>query len=707
MVWIARLLIACQIQKRTKTRIKSVALFVALLGVFWIGISRSAQAKQTPAPLPPRKPDVRLLYPDRFLPPPTLVSRSDAKLAKKAFKALDRNRFKDAKRLTRKIKDADLKRLLLWQSLTARRSPSRFSDIRRFLDQTKDQGQDWPKRRTLMKRAEETMPSLPPQDVLAWFQVMGGPVSNQGRVREAEAHLKLEPSAKTSQVIRALWIKGNFTKAQEKNFYRRHKRLITVADNKARLERLVWAERFWPARRQIWKVDDPTRKLAVARLWLMRREGNVDKAIRILQKSAPHLIDHAGLIYERARWRRRKNRSDDAAQLIIDFKGDLIRPDKWWTERAFLARTYLQKNQPKKAYILTSRHGLSPTMAAKYSDAEWLSGWIQLRFLNKPKSALKHFSNMLKVVNYPISKSRGAYWSGRATLVLGHIKQARAWFAKAAQYPTTYYGQLASARLGNGISLPRLSEVLRPNQALITAFKNNHLHRAAQILAEIGERQRMRPFIIHLADAHATGPWKKMTADFATRYGRPDLAIRVAKLSERAGTPLGNVSYPALKPPHHKVLTNPVETPLVLAVIRQESAFYFSAKSHAGARGLMQVMPATAKRVARDNRLPYDRDRLSRDANYNLIIGQVYLSDMVGKFNGSYPMALAAYNAGPHRVNRWVKTFGDPRTKAIDIIDWIEMIPYTETRNYVQRVLENLGVYRIKLSTQQAIRPLT
>jgi len=687
-------------------RVKTAAFSLCLLSVLMLCLSAPLMAKMTKAPLPPRKPDIKLLYPDRFQPPPTLISRSDAAIAKKAFKAIDRNRFKDAKKLARNIQDKDLKRLLTWKSLTARRSPARFKDIKVFLDSTKDLNQDWPQRRTLMKRAEETMPSkLPPQDVLAWFKTMGGPVSNQGRVREAEAHLKLEPTAKAIRVIRKLWIDGNFTKTQEKQFYRRHKKHISKADNVARLERLVWSERFWPSRRQIWKVDDATRKLAVARLWLMRREGNVDKAIKEVQKSAPHLIDHAGLIFERARWRRRKNRTDEAAQLVLDFKGDLIRPDKWWGERAILARSYLQKDNPRKAYILASKHGVSPDNAAKYSEAEWLSGWIQLRFLNNPENALKHFTNMLNVVNYPISVSRGAYWSARAALALEQTDRARSWLVQAASHPTTYYGQLASARLGRIVSPPLDSETLRPSKAVQSAFKANTIRRVAQILAEIGERQRMRPFIIHLADADPSGPWKKLTADFATRYGRPDLAISVSKSSERKGLPLGSVSYPALKPPRHKVITAPVETPLVLAVIRQESAFYFNAKSHAGARGLMQVMPATAKLVARANRLPYSRERLTRDPTYNLIIGQVYLSDMVGKFEGSYPMALAAYNAGPHRVKRWVRTFGDPRTQAVDLIDWIEMIPYTETRNYVQRVLANLGVYRVKLRVEQAKLP--
>jgi len=702
MAWTARL----PALRKSGNRVHTTARWLCLLVILVVSGPAQPWAKQAPAPLPPRKPDLRLLHPERFLPPSTLVSRADQKMAKKIFKAIDRNRFKDARKLTKKIQSQDLQRILLWKGLTAKRSPARFGAIKAFLDQLNDQNRDWPQRRTLLRRAEETMPrNFPPQDVLAWFKTMGGPVSTKGRVREAEAHFALNPTAKAVQHLRELWVQSNFSKSQEKQFYRRHKKHITKADNVARLERLVWAQKFWPARRQIWKVDKATRKLAVARLWLMRREGNVDKAIRDLEKAAPQLINHAGLIFERARWRRRKNKTDGAAQLILDFQGDPIRPDRWWGERALLARSYLQKDNPQKAYLLSSRHGLTPKQAAKYSDAEWLSGWMQLRFLNNPKRALKHFTNMLQVVNYPISVARGAYWSGRAALALGQTEDARRWLTKAAEHATTYYGQLASARLGQGVSPNLQSEALNSDATTRAAFAASPVRLAAQILAEIGEAQRMRPFIIHLADANPSGPWQKLTADFATRYGRPDLAITVAKRSERQGTPLGDVSYPSLKPPGHKVLTDPVETPLVLAVIRQESAFYINAKSHVGARGLMQVMPATAKHVAKDNRLPYDRKRLSSDATYNLIIGQVYLSSMVEKFDGSYPMALAAYNAGPHRVSRWMKAFGDPRTQAVDLIDWIEMIPYTETRNYVQRVLENLSVYRVKLSTEQAQRP--
>jgi soluble lytic murein transglycosylase len=298
---------------------------------------------------------------------------------------------------------------------------------------------------------------------------------------------------------------------------------------------------------------------------------------------------------------------------------------------------------------------------------------------------------MLNAVSYPISVARGAYWSARAASDLGQKQQAQTLLNRAAALSTTYYGQLARARLGQSITGPL--SLPSPTQADSAKFAAHPISKAVVVLSQLGLQDRMRTLVLGLADSSDTPGWKHLAAAFASTHGRPDLAVKIAKESEQAGVPLGVLGYPRLTPPQPKS-GNTVETPLVLAVIRQESAFYAEAQSHAGARGLMQVMPATAQKVAKDNRIPYSRDKLLNDPHYNLIIGQVYLADMVERFKGSYPMALAAYNAGPHRVNTWMRNFGDPRNAQVDIIDWVEMIPYSETRNYVQRVLENLGVYR-------------
>lgn len=634
-----------------------------------------------------------------------LVTKADAKAARDVFKAIERNRFKDALRLTRKVKNPDVVRVLMWSYITARRTPAKFDDVKAFLDHHGD----WPNRTAMLRRAEQTMPaSVPPQDVAAWFETMGGPVSSLGRMRLGEALLELGDEQRGVETLRTAWVEGNFTKSEERTFMRRHKKILTKDDHIKRLDRLIWQERYWPARRQIWRVDEIERKVAIARLWLMKREGNVDKAIADVGKVAPERLTDPGLVYERLRWRRRKGRHESAAELFKAVSGDPGRPDKWWTERALIARDALSEAHKSKsrdkakasyrhAYAIASGHGLTPDDAAEYSDAEWISGWIALRFLNDPERALKHFTRMYEIVNYPISVARGAYWSGRAAEAQGDTREARRWMERAATHTTTYYGQLARAKLGLADTAPVAPAPAKPSQNLLKAFDAHPSKRAAQILAEVGEHDRMRPFLTHLSDARDDPAWKALSARFAADHGRPDMAIRIAKASERDGAQLGALGYPALALPVPKKHENGggVETPLVLAVIRQESAFYVRAKSHAGARGLMQVMPATAKRVARANRLPYDRDRLTQDPDYNLTIGQVYLSDVIEEFEGSYPMALAAYNAGPHRVKRWLRTYGDPRKGEIDMIDWVELIPFSETRNYVQRVLENLEVYRL------------
>lgn len=629
-----------------------------------------------------------------------IVTKADVKAAQDVLKAIDHNRFKDALHLTHKVKNPDVVRVLMWRYITHHRSPAKFDDVKAFLRHQSG----WPSQKAMLKRAEETMPiDMTANEVVGWFKALGPPVSPAGKARLGEALLDLGVTDRATAYLRAAWVDGNFTKRDEGLFYKRHKKILRPEDHIARLDRLIWQEKFWPARRQIWKVDEKTRLVGVARIWLMRREGNVDKAIGDIEKNAPDMINDPGLVYERMRWRRRKGRYDDAAALFKSVSGDPGRPDKWWVERAIVARTYLQNDKAKDAYAIVSAHGLTTDDAAEYAEAEWLSGWIALRFLKDPKRALEHFTHMHSVVNFPISVARGAYWSGRAAHDLGRNADATSWFKKAAQHPSTYYGQLARAHLGLEDVTPPNPSPPKPLKALVDAFNTHPMTRAALILAELDEHDLMRPVLNTLSDANSDPAWQAMTARFAADHGRPDMAIRLAKESSREGVILGDLGYPAVDLPMPGPHKNGggVEAPLVLSIIRQESEFYVRAQSHVGARGLMQVMPATAKVVARQNRLPYDRDRLKIDPQYNLVIGQVYLADVINQFEGSYPMALAAYNAGPHRVKRWLKTYGDPRKGEIDMIDWVESIPFSETRNYVQRVMENLAVYRVRLKSQK------
>ena len=287
---------------------------------------------------------------------------------------------------------------------------------------------------------------------------------------------------------------------------------------------------------------------------------------------------------------------------------------------------------------------------------------------------------------------------------MGEPQLAGSWYRTAARHPTAYYGQLAAARLrpGRGLELPPEPE---PDASEVDAFEGHELARVVRILSQLDRRDELRPFVLGLGNAKDTPGWRAMTAVLARAHGRPDLAIAVAKKAGRAGRTLVQAAYPLLKAPALAGGSgkSAIEAPLVLAMVRQESAFDPRATSGSGARGLMQLLPHTAYTVARSLKVPYSRSRLTSDSRYNLRLGQAYIAGLVQKYDGSYVLALAAYNAGPSQANRWIRNNGDPRDGAVDVIDWIEMIPFDETRNYIQRVLENLQVYRRRLADKEVV----
>jgi len=365
----------------------------------------------------------------------------------------------------------------------------------------------------------------------------------------------------------------------------------------------------------------------------------------------------------------------------------------------------LQKGHVTDAYRLVKDHQLKE--GPGFADAEWLAGWISLRFLDDPKTAFTHFQTMYEYVNFPISKARGAYWTARAAEALKQEEAADLWFRIAATMPTAYYGQLAAAHLGPGHGL-RLPVQPDPVAQEIAAFEKMDLVRVVEILSKVGESERLKYFILALNDYKETPGWRTLTARLSVDHGRPDVGITIAKRSSRQGEELIEAGYPSLEAPPLRIRSPkfPLEVPLVMAMIRQESAFYVRAKSHANARGLMQILPRTARRVARSLKIRYSKKRLMTDPDYNMTLGQAYIAGLIDEFDGSYVLAISAYNAGPGRARKWAKLNGNPRERTIDTIDWIEMIPFNETRNYVQRVLENLQIYRLKLADTEVAETL-
>ncbi|MBL6931844.1 MAG: lytic transglycosylase domain-containing protein [Rhodospirillales bacterium] len=626
------------------------------------------------------------------------LSKSDLKNLKDAFQYVSKNQWKRARSTAKRIKDPLARKIIQYVDLERLETTASFNELSSFIKENPH----WPSIYRLKSRAEVAMKDdLPAQTVLDWFDGKD-PVSTAGWIQLVRALLVTGEEEKARELIRETWINRNFSKRPEQYFYKRYRQYLTREDHLARLDRLLWEGQNWPSRRMLWKIDSKYRALAEARMMLRHRFGNVDLAISKIPESQ---VNNPGLVYERLRWRRSKGRYEQSVELLMPPPQNLVRPDLWWTERAYLARMALQKGHVTDAYRLVKDHQLKE--GPGFADAEWLAGWISLRFLNDPKTAFTHFQTMYEYVNFPISKARGAYWTARAAEALNQDEAAQMWFRMAATMPTAYYGQLAAAHLGPGHGL-RLPVQPDPDEEEIATFNKMDLVRAVQILGSVGEQERLKYFILALNDYRESPGWRKLTARLSVDHGRPDVGITIAKRSSRQGEELIEAGYPTLETPPLRIRAPkfPLEVPLVMAMIRQESAFYVRAKSHANARGLMQILPSTARKVARSLKIHYSKTRLSSDPDYNMTLGQAYLAGLIDEFDGSYVMALAGYNAGPSRARKWAQLNGNPRERTIDTIDWIEMIPFNETRNYVQRVLENLQIYRLKLADTEVAETL-
>jgi len=612
----------------------------------------------------------------------TALSEADLKTYRLAFKLIRANDWARARRLAARAAEPLPGKAIRWLDITRQGGKASFDEIAAFIRANPH----WPYQALLHRRAEEAMTrETPDTDILAWFAERAPRTAN-GMERLGEALRARGDAEAGNALLRRAWVEGRLSYRAERRFYARHRRVLDKTDHVARLDRLLWQGSRRAALRAARRVDSGWRALAEARLTLRAFRGGVDRAIARVPAS---LRDHPGLVYERLRWRRRKGRDADAVALLDPPPDDLVRPETWWRERAILVRRALEQGEISRAYRLTQDHRL--TGGAAWADAEWLGGWIALRFLDDRAIARRHFARMYNGVRYPISRARAAYWTGRAAEALGDGAQARDWYARAAVHVTTYYGQLAAQKLPVA-ARPRLHPPPAADAGARAAFEAREVVRLIRQLASLGERDRLRPFFTALVGPTADAATQARAVALAEEIGRPDFAVAAGKRAIRHG-----VAYlPGAYPRPDIAPTDGLEPEFRLAVIRQESAFDAAAVSPAGARGLMQLMPATARRVARQEGVRYVRDRLTRDPAYNLRLGGAYLAGLLADQDGSYILALAAYNAGPTRARRWIRAFGDPRESDTDAIDWIESIPLSETRDYVQRVMENLQIYRLR-----------
>ena len=615
-------------------------------------------------------------------------------LVSQAFGAIAADDFERARTLTQTVHLEIVSRTLDWFRLIAQRQGGDYREYVAFMRANPD----WPYQYTLQYRAEGVMPADLPHDQVRAFFENRAPASPYGAERYADALISAGKEEAARSVLRHAWLQDDFPYSDEAGFLQRYGHLIDQDLHAQRLERLLWERKFDAAERQAKRVDADLRALARARTMLARREDGVDAAI---DRVPADLRDHPGLVFERALWRKRSGRYEETVELLAPPRPDAPYPAEWWSLRHWAARTALDKGDISLAYRLAANHGLESGLG--FAEGEWLAGWIALRWLREPATALPHFERLHGGVSTPVSRARGAYWAGRAAEAAGQDGNARRWFETAATNLTTFYGQLAADRLNSGpmggdifLALPRKPQ---PAAAERMAFAADELVRAVRQLAELGQQAMLDRLLSHLAGEAETPERTQMVADLAERSGRPDLAVRIARKARRDGMILPDHLYPVVDLPH-TLRGAQDENALVLAIVRQESGFDAGAVSRTGARGMMQLMPATAKAVAARLDLDYRSGRLF-DPEFNLTLGSTYLGGLISRYDGSLLLAVAAYNAGPSRVNRWLDRYGDPREPQIDPIDWVESLPFAETRNYVQRVFESLMIYRHRLAPTQ------
>ena len=621
---------------------------------------------------------------DEPLPPPT--SKDDLSLLRQALSATEGDDFAAAHRLAARAREPVIPKIVQWLDFRRGESTASFDDLVAFVKANPD----WPDYARIEANVERAMYfGATDEFVLDWFRYRD-PVSREGRLRQLKTFVATKDEKRAQPLARAIWLDDDFAAEAEVEFLKTYERYLRPEDHRARLNRLLWeakedaAERLYDLAGKKWQA------LAEARLALRKDAKNANK---LLAKVPKELRRDPGLIYERVRWRRLKDQDDEARALLLSMKSVKDHASLWWQERRRLARDALEKGQSRDAYRLAASHGLEG--GAPMAEAEFLAGWIALRYRNDAKTALRHFTRLHGGVSAPISLARGAYWAGRAAEAVGNRKAAKEWYAKAALWPATFYGQLAAAHV-NPKTTPLFAAAVKAAGKQPNNLPGSELVTAARLLAVLGEDELVAPLILHLGEL-ARGPTDHaLVAELAIDIARPDLAVRAAKLAAQQGYVSLETLYPLAKLPYPQ--GEVVERALVLALTRQESQFDPRAKSSAGALGLMQLMPGTAKAVAKELSIKIKESQLTQSQALNVRLGSHYLASMADKFGGSYIFSIAAYNAGPSNVGKWIAANGDPRADpSIDLIDWIEQIAFEETRNYVQRVLEGVQVYRWRL----------
>jgi soluble lytic murein transglycosylase len=599
-----------------------------------------------------------------------------------------------------KIKDPAARDFALWYKYRNGPATGNAEAMERF----RLSHPDWPGQDELREKAETALflTDAGAEEVKAFFSSTQ-PQTGAGKAALAGVYMKENNETAARELVISAWRDHQLNAAVEKKILDRYGGMLTAEHHRARIDRLLYPDEKGAteaALRVAKLLSAEEQKKVTARIAVIQRGGNAGKLLNALPANAVEA--DVGLRFNRIQWLRRtkdKERRLEAWKMLLDAPSEpnvLLDLNNWWTERRINCRGALNDGNPRVAYEIAAKHGL--VSGDGYIEAEFLAGWIALRFLGDPHSALRHFLSLRRVATSSKSIALGEYWLGRTALALGDRGSAMIHFHGAAKYPQYFYGQLGRQTLDARPARLEVTSTPLPTQADIQRFLSRDAVRAIGVARAMGYEGVSSQFFLALSRKLTNPAEVVLLAELAKSTGDPQIALRLAKIAFNRDLPLGDYALPVgVMPEFKSLLSDRVDSALVHALSRQESEFNAAAKSPVGASGLMQLMPATARMVAKQHKVKYSADQLT-NAAYNTQLGEAFLGGVIDDYGGSYFLALAAYNAGGGRVAEWIKQFGDPRNPEVDPIDWIERIPFTETRHYVIKIMETLQLYRSRLA---------
>jgi soluble lytic murein transglycosylase len=615
---------------------------------------------------------------------PATLSAGDREALGQALASARRGDGPGAQAALAQIGDPTARKLTFWAAVDVDGEQLGFFQ----LDQARRDLAGWPRAGRRQAAAEKTIEiaGLGPQQIVDWFQA-AEPQSPQGAMALAGAYERLGRRKDAEALIRRWWRTKVFEADAQRAMLARFADLLTQDDHIARVDALLYGQQGPAARDMTPLLPADQQALAEARMALRAESGDANALVANLPAS---LAASPGLAVERARYLLKHNLEDLALGLVDDFPANPPNDDaavRIWGERKLLINSALRAGKFPVAYAAAANNGL--TSGPEYAEAEFYAGWIALSKLHDPALADTHFARIEAVGSSPITQARALYWRGRAAEARGDAVAAKAFYTHGARFYTAFYGQLAAEKAG-------MAQITLGQDPIVSAadrkrFEGREAVRAARMLAEVGQRDLFRAFVLFVADTLTEPQDAAQIVDMARDYGDQDLAMRAVRTAAQHGFILPERGYPLRAAP-----AGGADPAIVFGVIRQESGFDPHVRSGVGARGMMQLMPTTAKVVARRMGERFSPALLD-DADYNMRLGSAYIDGMISDFGGSYLMATAAYNAGPGRPADWAGFCGDPRASGVDPVDFIECIPFSETRNYVMRVLEGAQIYRARL----------